>query len=77
MDDDFSIKEKFHIIFCRNVLIYFPKGEQEQLMLKFARQLEPGGFLFIGHSESLVGMNIPFDQVQGTIYQKNDGTIRP
>jgi len=77
MDDDFAIKDKFHIIFCRNVLIYFQKDEQERLMLKFSKQLEPGGFLFIGHSESLLGMDIPFDQVEPTVYRKNDRSRCP
>lgn len=70
MDDDFNIKEKMHIVFCRNVLIYFEKNEQERLMHKFADLLEPGGFLFIGHSESLTGMEVPFVSVAQTIYQK-------
>ncbi|MCG2747404.1 MAG: protein-glutamate O-methyltransferase CheR [Desulfobulbaceae bacterium] len=70
MDDDFNIREKMHIIFCRNVLIYFEKNEQERLMHRFADLLEPGGFLFIGHSESLAGMEVPFVSVAQTIYQK-------
>jgi len=70
MDDDFNIPEKMHIIFCRNVLIYFEKNEQERLMHKFAGLLEPGGFLFIGHSESLASMDVPFASVAQTIYQK-------
>ena len=74
MAEDFGIKDKMHIIFCRNVLIYFQKEEQQRLMVKFARQLEPGGFLFIGHSESLSGMDVPFCQVVPTIYKKNDST---
>ncbi|HIJ79371.1 MAG: protein-glutamate O-methyltransferase CheR [Desulfobulbaceae bacterium] len=70
MADDFGVKKRMHVIFCRNVLIYFQKDQQERLILKFGRQLEPGGFLFIGHSESLVGMNVPFCQVLPTVYQK-------
>jgi len=70
MADDFDLREKMHIIFCRNVLIYFAKNAQERLMHKFADLLEPGGFLFIGHSESLAGMEVPFTSVAQTVYQK-------
>lgn len=71
MHDDFGIKEKMHIIFCRNVLIYFDKETQQALIRRFARQLVSGGFLFIGHSESLSGMDVPFNSFLATIYQKN------
>ena len=49
-----------HCIFCRNVMIYFSRETQEELALKFYRTLKPGGFLVIGHSESLHMMNTPF-----------------
>ncbi|RJX35976.1 MAG: protein-glutamate O-methyltransferase CheR [Desulfurivibrio sp.] len=70
MDDDFGIQEKMHIIFCRNVLIYFEKQKQQRLVHKFADQLEPQGFLFIGHSESLAGLEVPFVSMAQTVYQK-------
>jgi chemotaxis protein methyltransferase CheR len=72
MDDTFGIKEKMHVIFCRNVLIYFDKKTQQALMHRFAKQLLPGGFLFIGHSESLTGMDVPFEQFMPTIYRKSE-----
>lgn len=72
MNDDFDIKQKMHVIFCRNVLIYFDKEIQEALMHRFAKQLLPGGFLFIGHSESLTGMNVPFEQLMPTVYRKSE-----
>ena len=71
MHDDFGIKEKMHIIFCRNVLIYFDKETQQALIRRFARQLVSGGFLFIGHSESLSGMDVPFNSFLATVYQKS------
>lgn len=71
IDDDFGISEKMHIIFCRNVLIYFDCKAQEALMHRFAKQLVPGGFLIIGHSETLSGMNVPFTQLMPTLYRKN------
>ncbi len=73
MDDAFGIGEKMDIIFCRNVLIYFSKEDQAALMHRFAKQLAPGGFLFIGHSESLSGMDVPFNHFLPTIYQKQGG----
>jgi len=70
MDDDFGLREKVDIIFCRNVIIYFDKPTQEKLMGKFCRYLNSGGFLFLGHSESLHGYDIPLVPVAPTIYRK-------
>ena len=70
MDDDFGISEKMDIIFCRNVVIYFDKTTQQNLMRKFHQQLRPGGYLFIGHSETLNGLDVDFKAVASTVYQK-------
>jgi len=70
MDDDFGIAEKMDIIFCRNVVIYFDKPTQQTLMQKFHKQLKPGGYLFIGHSETLNGLDVNFKAVASTVYQK-------
>lgn len=70
MDDDFGISEKMDIIFCRNVVIYFDKPTQQLLMEKFYRQLRPGGFLFIGHSETLNDLDLKFKPVASTVYMK-------
>lgn len=70
MDDQFGINERQDVIFCRNVVIYFDKPTQAQLMRKFHRQLTSGGYLFIGHSETLNGLNVPFTQVANTVYRK-------
>ncbi|MBF0516479.1 MAG: protein-glutamate O-methyltransferase [Nitrospirae bacterium] len=69
MDDDFGFRETMDIVFCRNVVIYFDKQTQERLLTKFARYLNPGGFLFMGHSETIGGLNVPFAQVAPTIYR--------
>jgi chemotaxis protein methyltransferase CheR len=53
MDERFPIKSPLDVIFCRNVMIYFDRPTQEQLINKFYCYLKPGGYLFIGHSESL------------------------
>jgi chemotaxis protein methyltransferase CheR len=70
MDDNFGIAEKQDVIFCRNVVIYFDKETQARLMMKFHQQLVPGGYLFIGHSETLNGLGVPFTQVANTVYRK-------
>lgn len=70
MDDDFGMAEKMDIIFCRNVVIYFDKPTQQTLMKKFYKQLKPGGYLFIGHSETLSGLDVDFKAVASTVYRK-------
>jgi len=66
----FPFKEIFDVIFCRNVMIYFDRGIQEILVNKFYNCLKPGGFFFIGHSESLTGINQPFKYIIPTVYRK-------
>jgi len=61
------------IIFCRNVLIYFAPQEQKKVLDKFIRALEPGGYLFLGHSESVLGLTDELEFVhnnKGTAYRK-------
>lgn len=59
MDADYGVREKFDIIFCRNVLIYFSRETQESVICKLCRHLRPGGYLFVSHSESLAGLEVP------------------
>jgi len=68
--DPFNFSKPFHFIFCRNVMIYFDKNTVEQLVGKFYRCLVPGGFLFVGHSESLAGISHDFKFVQPATYIK-------
>ncbi len=68
--DSFAFPELLDTIFCRNVMIYFDRATQERLLQKFCTQLLPGGFLFIGHSESLTGMDLPLRQHAPTVYRK-------
>jgi chemotaxis protein methyltransferase CheR len=70
MDSDFGFREPVDIIFCRNVIIYFDKQTQEKLLNKFCKYLSPDGYLFVGHSETLFGMDVPLTQVAPTIYRK-------
>ena len=61
--------EKFQIIFCRNVMIYFDRKTQEDLVGRLAKHLVPGGYLLIGHAESLTGINHPYNTIKPAIYQ--------
>ena len=61
------------IILCRNVMIYFDEAEQKRLIDKFYNCLNPGGYLFVGHAESLFGLTQKFRMVHennGTAYQR-------
>jgi chemotaxis protein methyltransferase CheR len=70
MDGDFGFREEIDIIFCRNVIIYFDKPTQERLLNKFCKCLSPHGYLFMGHSETLFGMNLPLTQIVPTVYRR-------
>ncbi|MFN3531886.1 MAG: CheR family methyltransferase [Candidatus Brocadia sp.] len=69
-DEIFPFKGQFDFIFCRNVMIYFDKQTQSELVSKFYKYLVPDGYFFIGHSESLAGTDTKFRYVRPTIYQK-------
>ena len=66
----FPFKHPLDLIFCRNVMIYFDKATQARLVKKFHDALNTGGYLFIGHSESLTGVDHGFKYVQPTVYRK-------
>lgn len=68
--DPFPFREEMDIIFCRNVMIYFERETQAKLVEKFYSALKPGGYLFIGHSESLCNHQHRFIYVKPTIYRK-------
>ena len=70
INGSYDIQESFDVIFCRNVLIYFDRETQEQVITKLLGFLKPGGYFFIGHSESLSGMNVPLKHIKPTIFQK-------
>jgi chemotaxis protein methyltransferase CheR len=63
-------REPFHVIFCRNVMIYFDRKTQEELVQKLTRYLVPGGYLFVGHSESLTGIKHTLQTVRPAIYRR-------
>lgn len=68
--DKLPFKRKFHVIFCRNVMIYFDKETKEKLIRKFYDMTEVGGYLFIGLSESLSVIENPYNYVMPSVYRK-------
>ena len=70
MENVFPFKKKFHVIFCRNVMIYFDEKTKNTLVNKYYDLLVPGGYLFIGHSESLNREETRFKYVQPAVYRK-------
>lgn len=69
-DPIFRFKRKFHVIFCRNVMIYFSAPMKRELIQKFYDWTEPGGYLFIGHSESLGRDAAGYKYIKPSIYRK-------
>ena len=70
MDSAFPMKKPFDIIFCRNVIIYFDVPTKESLLSRFYQHLKEGGYMFIGHSESLMHMRDKYNYLKHTIYKK-------
>ncbi|WP_320051872.1 protein-glutamate O-methyltransferase [uncultured Acetobacteroides sp.] len=70
MDSYYDAPDSFDMVFCRNVLIYFDKKTQEKVINKLAAKLRRGGYFFLGHSESIMAMNVPLKQVKPTIFVK-------
>ena len=79
MSSTFPFRNGFHLIFCRNVMIYFDRPTQETLVRKFGRHLVPGGYLMIGHSESLTSIDHGLAYIEPTIYQRDlaVGNLKP
>lgn len=70
MDNVFPFKKKFHVIFCRNVMIYFDNKTKEVLINKLYDMLIYGGYLFIGHSESINREISKFKYICPAVYRK-------
>ncbi len=71
MTPTFPFRHGFHVIFCRNVMIYFDRPTQQSLVNRFAGHLQKKGYLMIGHSESLSRVEHPLSNVEPTVYRKN------
>jgi chemotaxis protein methyltransferase CheR len=70
MNKQFPFRKPFHIIFCRNVMIYFDMQTRDALAQRFYDCMVPGGYLFIGHSETLRRDRCPFQYVQPAVYRR-------
>lgn len=70
MSDHYPVGEPMHLIFCRNVLIYFDKTTQRKVVSQLIDCLTPNGCLFLGHSESIAGMDLPVRQVANTVFKR-------
>lgn len=70
MDDYYNIPDYFDVVFCRNVLIYFDRETQESVINKICTKILPGGYFFLGHSESILNMSVPLRQIKPTIFQR-------
>lgn len=70
MDEAYAVDRDMDIVFCRNILIYFDKATQAKVLSRLCDHLVPGGYLFLGHSESIVGLDLPVRQVANTVFQK-------
>ncbi|HLJ46058.1 MAG TPA: CheR family methyltransferase [Bryobacteraceae bacterium] len=75
MDAQYTIRNTFQIIFFRNVMIYFDRPTQEVVIDKLCRHLDYGGYLFVGHSESLSGLDIPVTPVHSAVFRKMRGAV--
>ncbi|MBI3898644.1 MAG: protein-glutamate O-methyltransferase CheR [Gammaproteobacteria bacterium] len=69
MDDPWPMRGQFDVIFCRNVVIYFDRETQRRLIERLMRMLRPEGYLFLGHSESIIGTDDAVRHVGQSIYQ--------
>lgn len=70
MQSTYPVRKLMDVIFCRNVLIYFDRITQEKVVNKLCRHLQPGGYLILGHSESVQGFQAPIKAVSTAVYQK-------
>ncbi|TXH33940.1 MAG: chemotaxis protein CheR [Rhodospirillaceae bacterium] len=70
MDTTYPIDHDLDVIFCRNILIYFDKQTQAAVLTRLCDHLRPGGYLFMGHSETLAGFTLPLQLVGPTVFRR-------
>jgi len=70
MDNSYDIRDYFDIVFCRNVLIYFDRETQEKVINRICTKIRSGGYFFLGHSESIMKMDVPLTQIKPTVFRK-------
>ena len=72
MDEPWPFQGKFDAIFCRNVMIYFDGPTKAKLVQRYVQQIKPGGWLYIGHSELLIGAHPGLQSAGRTIYRRDE-----
>ena len=75
--EQFPWNRQFPAIFCRNVMIYFDRGTQEKVVRRLSDCLEPGGYFFTGHAESLAGISHSLEYIQPALYRKPGNRRNP
>jgi len=70
IQDTFPLRRRFHVIFCRNVMIYFDRQTKNELIRRFFQQTEPGGYLFIGHAETIDKDETGYSYVRPAVFRK-------
>jgi chemotaxis protein methyltransferase CheR len=68
MAESYDVDAMFDFIFCRNVLIYFHRNTQADVLLRLCKHLRPGGHLFLGHSESITGLDLPLRPLGNNVF---------
>ena len=68
LEDAYPLDRLADVVFCRNVLIYFDKPTQQRVLTRLCDALRPGGYLFLGHSETVAGQALPVEQVAPTVF---------
>lgn len=71
MEADYPMATDMDVIFFRNILIYFDKPTQKAVLHKLCRHLRPGGYLFVGHSETITNMDLPLSQVASAVFVRS------
>lgn len=70
METPYPVDRNMDVIFCRNILIYFDKPTQQKVLEQLCEHLRAGGYLFLGHSESLAGLGLPLRPVATTVFER-------
>lgn len=70
VEECYPVDSDMDVIFCRNILIYFDKPTQETVLLRLSSYLKPGGYLILGHTDSIMGMSLPLEALGQSIYRR-------
>ena len=73
VDAQYGLEQRQDLIFCRNLIIYFDKPTQRAVLQRLCQALRPGGYLILGHSESVTGLDLPLRAVAATVFLREDG----